>query len=284
MQRGLDRIHSEDRERVTGEIGSAIGNHLPFRTEFRALHPNGAVRWLAGMGRVIAGGEKGCVIGVNMDVTEQKRAERRQQVLISELQHRTRNLLAVVGQISEQTANCEQSLQEFVSRLKLRLAALSRVQDVLARSGNAATLSDLIHGELTAHGAEVDGERIIVRGPPIALRPETAQTLALAVHELATNAVKYGALSRAKGRLATTWDVIGEHTERWLSFEWRENGLSVPAGSEMPRRGYGRQLIEDDLPYELDAQTSLEIGPDGVRCTVLMPLTGESADSAKPST
>lgn len=133
--------------------------------------------------------------------------------------------------------------------------------------------------ELSAHGAEADGERIVVEGPSVILPGATLQTLTLALHELSTNALKYGALARPEGRLEVVWHMHdGNGDPDRLTLEWREAG--VPLGDDFvpQRRGFGRQLIERALTYELESTSSLEFTPDGVRCRIDVPLERRARD------
>jgi two-component sensor histidine kinase len=140
---------------------------------------------------------------------------------------------------------------------------------VLARTDHGPIkLEQIVRGELDAHGAD---ESVEIGGPDVELPPNAAQALALAIHELATNAVKYGALSQQSGTLEVTWNLRVNDQYKFVNLEWRETGVSLP--SDPPaRRGYGRELIERALPYQLDAVTRFEIAPDGVRCSVELPL------------
>jgi two-component sensor histidine kinase len=214
---------------------------------------------------------------VALDVTERKRAEQENLLLIAELQHRTRNLLAVVNSISTETLAASNSLADFSAAFGSRLASLSRVQDLVSRGdATPVTMSELVRLELQALGAEPDGQRVTVEGPEVTLPKRSVQILALALHELATNARKHGALAAPEGRLAVTWRTISRDAQRSLAIEWREYN-AVAGGKNVPsaRKGFGRALIEEALPYQLDAQTRLEFGPDGVFCSVTIGLDSQ---------
>ncbi|WP_375465601.1 CheR family methyltransferase [uncultured Methylobacterium sp.] len=201
-----------------------------------------------------------------LDVTGLSRAEMRQRVLVAELQHRTRNLLAVVQSIARQTLGSGPAVDTYTERLK----ALGRVQGLFGRSdGGAIDLGDLVRLELRAHGGE-EGDRVTVSGPAVVLDVEHVQTFALALHELATNALKHGALAQAGARVAIAWTVVGAEAARRLVLDWTESGVAMPAGPE--RRGFGRDLIEKALHYSLRAQARFVLGPDGVACRIDMPL------------
>jgi PAS domain S-box-containing protein len=253
--------------------------------EDRFERADGSVQWLKWQIHPwrTATGEIGGIIMLSEDITESRRLRESQQLLIDELQHRTRNLITVVDSIARQTMRMTGSVEEFMEEFSVRLGALSRVQGLLSRSDRESiTIGDLVRMELTALGPYAGGPRTVVEGPDVRLRKRSVQTLALAIHELATNAQKHGALAADDGRLAVTW-----HTERaadgraWLAIEWRETGIEERSGQANPRRsGYGRTLIERALPYSLSAETSFELRGDTFRCAIRLPLDGEDGDEA----
>ncbi|MFC0387108.1 sensor histidine kinase [Muricoccus vinaceus] len=190
------------------------------------------------------------------------------RVVLAELQHRTRNLLGVVQAIAAQTLPAGDALEQYAARL----AAIGRVQGFLARSGAwSASLHDVVEAELRAAGQD-RSDRITIDGPPIDLGGRTVQPLALALHELATNALKHGALAHPDAHLRITWRLGGAGKERCLVLDWTESGVRMAEGQELSHRGYGRQLIEEALPYQLQAETCLVFGPDGVHCHIVLPL------------
>jgi len=216
-------------------------------------------------------------VGTMTDINDLRALQSRQHVLMAELQHRTRNLLSVVQSIANQTIRTSNSLESFGTQFGNRLRALSRVQSLLAEvEDQVIDLHAVVIGELAAH-SDVDmySSKIKVIGPAVALPPSAAQALGLALHELATNAVKYGALAQPTGRLEVTWDVKATIPTAEVALLWRESGVSMP--SVPPKRsGYGRELIERALPYQLGAKTQLEFEPDGVRCAIVVPVPTES--------
>ena len=127
-----------------------------------------------------------------------------------------------------------------------------------------------MRSELEAHD-DGDAGKVRVAGPPVALPANSAQALALAVHELATNAVKYGALRQQAGRLSVTWSLADEDGEERVVLDWVESDVTMPEPSLPRRKGYGTELIERALPYQLRAKTRLEFGPDGLRCRIIAP-------------
>ncbi|MEG3166340.1 sensor histidine kinase [Sphingomonas sp. PB2P19] len=211
------------------------------------------------------------------ELTEKaQRAEASMEVMVAELQHRTRNLITVVSAIANRTMARTGPTEEFRIKFNERLQALARVQGLLSRTEiEPITIGALIRMELDALGAEASDDRVTLKGPNVVLRDTIVQTMALAIHELATNARKYGALAAHDGALKVTWAVkqVGDAASN-LVLEWVEEGVgSAPGGEDTTRKGYGRELIERALPYALNATTSFELNNDGLRCTIDLPLT-----------
>jgi PAS domain S-box-containing protein len=218
-------------------------------------------------------------VGTMTDIHDLRGLQHRQQVLMAELQHRTRNLLAVVQSIANQTLRRSPSLEAFAGEFRARLQALSRVQGLLSQADHQATigLDRLVAAELAAHGdSGLEEGKIVFHGPPVALPATSAQALGLALHELATNAVKHGALAQPGGRLVVTWSLGAAETEPHVTLEWRETGVSLP---DVPpsRAGFGRELIERALPHQLGARSKLEFATDGVRCELIVPVAPQGA-------
>lgn len=212
-----------------------------------------------------------------------QKAEARLEVMVAELQHRTRNLIAVVSAIANRTMALTGPTEAFRVQFNARLTALSRVQGLLSRADSEPiTIGALIRMELDALGAEAADERVTLVGPDVVLRESIVQTMALAIHELATNARKYGALAAADRELKVTWTVQEADGETpSLALEWVEEGLDRAPKEAGARKGYGRELIEQALPYALDATTSFELNGDGVRCTIDLPLTDHKRAGAR---
>jgi two-component system CheB/CheR fusion protein len=197
------------------------------------------------------------------------------EVMVAELQHRTRNLMAVVQSIIAQTLAASEDLSAFKARIDERLIALSRVQSLLSRSEQEPiTIGALVSLELDALGHNVLLDRVEVSGPQVRIRNSTVQVLALGLHELATNARKYGALSTDQGRLRVGWHVEQIDGDPRLLLSWIEE-RAVGVAVKRDRRGYGRELIERALPYSLNAETRYELDDAGLRCTIALPLARE---------
>ncbi|WP_428970237.1 PAS domain-containing protein [Sphingomonas sp. Xoc002] len=276
------RLHAEDRAGAEAALRQAMADHQEFVREFRAVHPDGSVHWHSARGRFFYDdrGEAIRMIGAMVDTTERREWEERQKVLVNELQHRTRNLMGVVRSMSDKTARASADLPDFRTRFRDRLEALSRVQGLLSRleDHDRVTFDDLIRTELSVMDGTAD--RVTLSGREgIRLRSSTVQTLAMALHELTTNAMKYGALGQSAGKLAITWSLQNEGDRPWLHIDWRESGVAMaPAGAAPRGTGQGRELIEKALPYQLQAKTSYLLGSDGVHCTIAVPVSTSSGE------
>ncbi|MBP0447255.1 PAS domain S-box protein [Roseomonas sp. SSH11] len=212
---------------------------------------------------------------IGQDVTERRRAEEqlrenaaRLEVLVAEVQHRSRNLLGVIASMAAKTLGEDGAAAAYQARLQ----ALSRAQGLLSEFGSdTAEVGALVRGELEAH-TEVRPPKVAVSGPRVHLTVRQVQNFSLAVHELTTNAVKHGALRDGTGQLSVTWTVVRDETgQRLLSLDWTESGVDLQP-DRITRRGYGRQLIEKALSYALHARTEFVLGEDGVRCRIQLPL------------
>ncbi len=278
----LDAIHPDDREatlaawRDSATSGAYYVEHRVWR------RVDGEYRWHQTRARPIESGDPNSDwVGTMTDIHDLRGLQGRQQMLMAELQHRTRNLLAVVQSIASQTLRKSPSLREFGVEFEGRLRAIGRVQSLLGRPGQRdLDLRSLVELELGAYAGEaLESGRVELRGPHVALPAASAQAFVLGIHELATNAFKYGALARPNGRLTVNWAVGNHGKGPEVSLEWRETGVPTARDGTPRRRGYGTELIERALPYQLRARTRLEFTDDGVRCLIDVPLRSEhSAD------
>jgi two-component system CheB/CheR fusion protein len=209
------------------------------------------------------------------DTTGEKATADRMRNMVAELQHRTRNLMAVLQSIVAQTLAASEDLDSFKVRIEERLTALSRAHRLLSRSEREpVTIGALIQLELDALGADATAGRIEVKGPDVRIRNSTVQLLALALHELAIDACRHGALSTDHGRLRIGWEVEQIRGAPWLRLSWIEE-RPVCVAVKRDRGGYGRELIEKALPYSLNAETRYELDGTGLQCTISLPLTKE---------
>ena len=264
----LERVHPDDRAAAVARIEAARESRSIYAHQFRILRPDGSVRWGSARGRFFhdEDGVPQRMIGVMEDVTERHEAEARQRLLLEELQHRVRNTLSVLRSIARRTAQTSETVEEFAAHLEGRMTAFARTQAAVTRDpAKGVELAEIVSAELEAHAAR-EGEAVSLDGPPLALKPKAAEVFGLAVHELATNAVKYGALRSPGGRLDVRW----KKSRGQLIFEWSERS---PEGAQAPtRRGVGRELLERLVAYELNAETRLTFGGDGVNYVVRAPL------------
>jgi two-component sensor histidine kinase/PAS domain-containing protein len=292
----MDYVHPDDHAETMLAWNHAMRTGTPFERELRVRRDDGSWFWMLSH-CVPVRDERHVIIewiGSAKDIDDRKRAEaaltadlhtlqhdqNQQRVMVAELQHRTRNLLAVVRAIASQTFARSDSamLKSFVERL----ASLGRVQGLLSRvGGDRVKLLDIVRAELEPHGRP-QRSGIEIHGPDVRLPWHHVQTLALALHELCTNALKYGALKVPAGQLSVTWETWSAgHGRPRLALTWKESGVPMPSNVRQ-RRGQGRDLIENALRFSLRAETQLVFGADGVWCRIELPL--EPAHSGAPET
>jgi two-component system CheB/CheR fusion protein len=263
-----NRLNFED---LADDVVRVLTGHGPL--ERRVKTSDGMTHYLVRLSPYRDGNNRteGVVIAF-VDVSTITRAEERQDVLIAELQHRTRNLLAVVQSVAQRTIGKGGTLEE----LSARLAALGRVQGLVSKGTNAIDLGDLIRFELDAVGGR-ESHKVRLLGTPVQLRFEHLQTLGLVLHELTTNALKYGALKHPSGSLAVSWDVRQSVDDPpTLVLDWMETG--VPLSGAPERRGFGRELIERALGFSLHAKSEVTFGPDGLSCHIELPASPPSQE------
>jgi two-component sensor histidine kinase len=210
-----------------------------------------------------------------VDVTNLAAAEEQQRVLTSELSHRVKNTLAVVSSIAERTSPDGEQKADLLGRYH----ALGHTHDLLSDAGwTEAGLRDVILTELAPHIAG-DGANVTVNGPPVMLKPQAALLLALVVHELATNAAKYGALSVKGGRVDVSWTLAGDRPTR-LELTWAEQG--GPKIDGPPKRGFGTELIERGIRFELQGEAKLGVVDDGLHCRIVIPAKPQYISFGSP--
>jgi PAS domain S-box-containing protein len=264
------RVVPEDMARIQAETEAAraAGKDL-MKYEFRIIREGGEVRWIEGAARFIFAedGSLQRIVGTNVDIHERKTAEEHQRLLLNELNHRVKNTLAIVQAIAWQSLRGGMVPASVREAFEGRLAALSSAHDVLTQHNwEAADIARIISVSIAPHDAG-DG-RVTVQGPPLDLEPKSAVALSLAMHELATNAVKYGALSNSEGRVEVAWTL----DDGRLRLTWRERGgppVAYPA-----RRGFGARLLEHGLADELRGVVRLDFRPEGLVCEVDAQLGG----------
>lgn len=243
FEEGLAFVHPDDRA-ATGEAKRAILSGLgeDYQLEYRIVRRDGAVRWVMDRGRVIRDGFGRAlrVVGVVLDISDIKEAEQRQGLLFAELSHRVKNTLAIVQALAQQTMRTRPEPADFAAAFSDRLGAMARSHNLLTEhSWRGAGLEELVRGALSAFLDE--GRCIDIGGDDVTIPASAAITLGLVLHELATNASKYGALSVPSGRLAVRWTVAEAPGGRAVDLRWTESG--GPPVTPPSRRGFGSRLL-----------------------------------------
>lgn len=265
-------VHPDDRAQVMSAWYEGGTAHF-FEVECRIRNVDQPdYRWFRGRATPILDA-KGRVVewlGTFTDVNDLRTLQGRQEVLLAELQHRVRNIMAVIRNIAARTAKNSVSVEDYAVRLTGRLEAFARTQVLLTRqAGLGVDLKTMVQDELLTQTAEAG--QVDIDGPEVRLSAKASEVLTLAVHELATNAVKYGALSKAAGVIQVRWDIDDTGGERLLTFRWRESGLEI-SDLTPQRKGFGTELIEQRVPYELNGFGRLEILPEGLQAVITFPL------------
>ncbi|MEA2935585.1 MAG: hypothetical protein QOD74_2231 [Variibacter sp.] len=206
-----------------------------------------------------------------IEVTERKESEAQLRLLMRELTHRSKNLLAVIQAMARQTARSATSIERFIEQFSGRLQALAMSHDLLLQEGwHGASIHEIVRLQL---GPYLGREQSQIRfdGPPVLFKPEAAQGLGLAIHELATNAVKYGALSSPIGRVSLIWRRLPASEGYGLEVAWTESG--GPTVAKPAHRGFGTLAIERHLAHALDGEVQLTFPPQGVHCRIVVPVS-----------
>jgi two-component system CheB/CheR fusion protein len=263
-------VYFDDQAGAKTAIDRAIATRSVFELEHRVQRLDGSIGWMLSRAVPIVD-DKGAIMewfGAATDITDAHRAAEQNQTLLSELQHRVRNVLAVVSAIVSRTGASAATVQEYRDNLMGRIGAFARTQSLLTNARGRPDLETLIKSELMPH---VGGDRkLLLSGPPVLLHPQSAEVLALAIHELTTNAIKYGALSSAKGKVDVSWHTYDQEGKTWLRLEWQEDGVTG-ATPEKPA-GFGTELVTRRIPYELRGKADLEMTERGIRCVIEFPL------------
>jgi two-component sensor histidine kinase len=266
----LSRLHADDRKSFFAQINGLCPERPSYSAFFRFIRPDAREVWLEETGKAEFDAAGRCVRikGLTCDVTEGKRAEEQQRFLARELDHRVKNVFASAGAVAQRTGEGSGSIDEFLQRFDGRIQSLASAHALLSRSHwEGVRLADLVHSELEpcvrTGGASVEG-------PNILLLAEATQPIAIALHELVTNALKYGALSSQRGHITVRWQCQSNgHAEESLLIEWIETGGPVVVAPKQP--GYGIRAIRSLIPYELCGSVDLVFDPAGVRCRIEVP-------------
>ena len=273
-----DVLFPEDVPRYASLFDRLGREATPFEIENRYLRPDGTAMWVHNSVSALAnqGGRPDHCLAVTLEIGERKRAEEQTGLLLGDLDHRVKNILAVVSAVVTQTLRTNPSPEKFAAAIEGRIGAIARSHSLLSEPAGRghASLRDLVTTELEPYNRE--GRNISISGVDVVLMPKPGLSLAMAIHELASNAAKYGALSTPAGQLTVSW-TVGDLAGDMLSFLWVESGGPPLAGAPA-QRGFGTTLIERTLTHELDAVVNRDFLSSGLRCTINIPLTAETGE------
>jgi PAS domain S-box-containing protein len=278
-QQWFARVHRDDIQRLRAEhIRAFKERRSELVSEFRIVRPGGEARWIESRSLIAYdhAGRAGRMTGVYIDVTERRRSEDHKKVLIAELDHRVKNMLACVAAIAKRSQEGSRSLDEFLGVLNGRINSMANTHALLSRSRwERVGLVELVRSELAFC---TNDESALIEGPKVDLAAMATQALAMVLHELTTNAAKYGALSNSHGRVVVRWRRQSRGPSRGkLVLEWRETG--GPGVVAPKATGYGTSVIRNLIPYELGGTVDYVLAPDGIRCKFEIParwLSGRS--------
>jgi PAS domain S-box-containing protein len=266
-------LHPDDKEAASAAYIAACDpeKRALYDVAYRTVgKEDGVIRWVEAKGRGVFDANGKCVrvIGTAIDITKRKEAEGRQDLLAREVDHRARNALAVVQSIIRLTR--AQSVEDYVTTVDGRIKALARAHALLSDARwHGADLGALVAEELAPYRASSD--RVQIGGPNVSLQPHMAQGLALALHELATNAAKHGSLSSITGKVSLTWQSLPD----FLVLQWIESG--GPRITEPSARSFGLKVIRASIEDQLRGNVAFEWDHDGMRCTLSIPRNNQSA-------
>lgn len=270
----LERVVPDDRPALEAHLTESMREGQPFDMEFRVAHADGKVFRVHATGIFERDAERRPLRGTALvsDVTELRNWQDAQRLLIGELNHRVKNMLTVVQSVAYQTHRASSSVPEFYASFEKRLQALSGAHALLTRSNwSGATLRTLVESMLNSFGLD-EAPPVTMEGPEITLSPNATICFAMALHELATNAVKYGALSVPDGNVSLGWHVDKNGGGKRLVLQWVENG--GPPVSPPTRTGFGTRMLTQGVAHELHGDVALDYRSEGVVCTMEMPMGG----------
>jgi PAS domain S-box-containing protein len=279
----LEVTHPDDRDECERIAREGKAEVVAFKLEYRMRTANGGYRWVLDTANPRYGidGQFLGFVGSVVDIHDLKLAEERHQLLIDELHHRVKNTLATVQALARQSARPGLAPTEAWKAFDARLLSLASAHDLLtSNSWEGAKLPDVVDQALLHLGRQ----QVDVRGPEVWLTPQQALSLSMALHELTTNAVKYGALSTSAGRVTIQWRRAGAE----VHFSWRERG--GPRVAEPTQRGFGSRLLEQSLASDLQGEVTLNFAPDGLSCDITFPLDrsgpplASASSAARPAT
>jgi two-component sensor histidine kinase len=276
----MTSFHPEDEARFSSLI-SEPQDTIPDRdVEVRIKRvDNGAERWIAMRGRRVKSGADAETVGTARDVTDLKLHDAQVHLLMREVTHRSKNLLAIIQAMARQTVKDSLTAADFELRFSSRLRGLSFSHEILAaQDWRGASLSDLTVGHLD-QVMDQHGHRIHISGPAVFIRPEAAQNIGLALNELTSNALKFGALSGDSGNVSIEWSIDADQSgPRWLHVVWNEYGGSK---IEPPiRLGFGHRVMERVVARALDGIVNMTFAPTGLQWSLRIPVSHIASEAA----
>ncbi|HWU26563.1 MAG TPA: HWE histidine kinase domain-containing protein [Rhizomicrobium sp.] len=275
-------VHPKDRPSVLAALNAARVSQADYVKQFRAIGRDGSIRWRDARGRFYYDetGEAVRMVGHTRDITAQKQSEQQAALLLKEVNHRSKNMLAMIQAIAQMTAKT--SPGEFLAKFNRRLQGLAAAQDLLVKSEwREVFLRDVICAQLSGV-ADLIGTRVLLQGEDTHLVSEAAQDIAMAIHELATNAVKYGALSSPTGRVHIVWQVENSRAQDAnLVLTWREEG--GPPVAPPATKGFGSKVLEEIVSAALGGQVDLAYRPEGLRWQLVCPAARALNGTRRPA-
>ncbi len=270
-ERLFSLIHADDRQAVVTRLNEAVETRTAYEVEYRVIWPDGSLHWINSRGSAsyAPDGTALKMVGVTLDITERKRGEEHLRMLVAELDHRVKNVLATVSAVTSRTQEEAGSAADFVAALDGRIQSMAATHQLLSSHlWKGVHLSELVSRELEPYATYGNVE---IGGPDITLKPEAGQALSMVLHELTTNAAKHGALSARGGCVAVRWcRLVNDDADARLTIEWQETGGPVV---QAPRRsGYGMEVIRGLLPYELGSKVDLAFASEGLQCRIEIPV------------
>ena len=273
--RFLELIHPDDRARFKAQVKSVRPDKPSYAVEFRVMRPDRREMWLeeTATAEFDAAGKCVRIKGLTLDITERKQADEHRRLLVAELDHRVKNVLARVGVVAMHTRQGSSTMDEFVEALDQRIQSMAVAHALLSQvNWRGVGVADVVRHQLAPYVANANTTTC---GPDVTLTAAATEALAMVLHELVTNASKYGALSVPEGRVSVNWECRNSgEAATVLIILWRETG--GPPVSAPSQYGYGTSLIRDLIPHELGGRVALAFSSEGVSCTIEIPLKTDS--------
>jgi len=268
-------VYRDDLVQIDMAMAEACRRGGTWNAQYRVLHPpdhiyGGETRWVTIEASIVRDSQGAPIglLGITRDITDRKRAEERQRTLNAELDHRVKNVLATVNTVAALTMDASSSMHHFVASLDGRIRSMARTHELLsATQWHGISVRELIRRELAPYATSSNTE---IDGPDVILKVEAGQAMGMVLHELVTNAAKYGALTAQTGRVSIRWERrVNGHLRFPLIFQWREIGgpaVVVPKNS-----GFGTSTIRELIPYEFGGKVDLAFASSGVQCHLELP-------------